>query len=388
MSTDEILPIKYGIRPYIWGKPGNRSLVGKLTGDDKTTEPRAELWVGTHPTLPSSVNVKGDWIPLLSYINESPSERLGSHVYKKFGSDLPFLFKILSVNNCLSVQAHPDKKWAKRLHAERPHLYPDDNHKLEAAIALTEVHLLYGFKEADEIISDLRNYPKLLSFLEIDSSPIFIRRCFEKIFKGDSSLLEDAIDEVEKILRSKSNPTPPEILFLDSLNRYTKEDRGLATIFLMTYEIVQPGEVFFNPTTVLHAYVSGDLVECLTTSDNVIRSALTPKPKDIEALFDVVEFSPRRLKLYKGVEEPASGFERFDLPVEEFVVSRLKGLKQSSVSPASIEVLFSVDAIGNIEYMGNILEILPGNAFVVSASVKKYEIVLKEGTLYRSSVPT
>jgi mannose-6-phosphate isomerase len=37
----------------------------------------------------------------------------------------------------LSIQAHPDKENARRLHAEDPQHYPDDNHKPELAIALT-----------------------------------------------------------------------------------------------------------------------------------------------------------------------------------------------------------------------------------------------------------
>lgn len=37
-----------------------------------------------------------------------------------FGCDLPFLFKVLSVGTALSIQSHPDKALAERLHAERP----------------------------------------------------------------------------------------------------------------------------------------------------------------------------------------------------------------------------------------------------------------------------
>ena len=33
-----------------------------------------------------------------------------------------------------------------------------------------------------------------------------------------------------------------------------------------------------------HAYISGDCVECMALSDNVIRAALTPKFKDVDTL--------------------------------------------------------------------------------------------------------
>ena len=43
---------------------------------------------------------------------------------------LPYLFKILSVRTALSIQAHPDKQLAQKLHGLRPDLYKDDNHKV------------------------------------------------------------------------------------------------------------------------------------------------------------------------------------------------------------------------------------------------------------------
>ena len=45
----------------------------------------------------------------------------------------------------LSIQAHPDKKLAEALHALRPSIYKDDNHKPEMAVAVTEFHALCGF---------------------------------------------------------------------------------------------------------------------------------------------------------------------------------------------------------------------------------------------------
>jgi hypothetical protein len=38
-----------------------------------------------------------------------------------------------------------------------------------------------------------------------------------------------------------------------------------------------PGEAIFLAANEPHAYVSGELVECMATSDNVIRAGLTPK---------------------------------------------------------------------------------------------------------------
>lgn len=37
--------------------------------------------------------------------------------------NLPFLFKVLSIEKALSIQTHPDKETAERLHATMPNVY-------------------------------------------------------------------------------------------------------------------------------------------------------------------------------------------------------------------------------------------------------------------------
>ncbi|CAN0384513.1 unnamed protein product, partial [Ectocarpus sp. 8 AP-2014] len=79
--------------------------------------------------------------------------------------DLPFMFKVLSINKALSIQAHPDKKLAERLYATRPDLYKDDNHKPEMAVALSDFEGLCGFRPFREIgkypVYSLEIYPEL-----------------------------------------------------------------------------------------------------------------------------------------------------------------------------------------------------------------------------------
>jgi mannose-6-phosphate isomerase len=52
---------------------------------------------------------------------------------------------VLSVARPLSIQAHPDKKLAKKMHKAHPNLYKDDNHKPEMALAYTQFEALCGF---------------------------------------------------------------------------------------------------------------------------------------------------------------------------------------------------------------------------------------------------
>lgn len=48
---------------------------------------------------------------------------MGHDISKKYSNKLPFLFKVLSINKALSIQAHPNKKLAEKLHSKDPKNY-------------------------------------------------------------------------------------------------------------------------------------------------------------------------------------------------------------------------------------------------------------------------
>ena len=142
------------VQQYAWGKVGSKSLAAEFAANGRPDEfcvdgtaPYAELWMGTHPNGPSIVKGQGS---LAEYISKNPN-MLGQDSRKKFGDNLPFLFKVLSVNKALSIQAHPDKKHAEELHKASPDIYKDANHKPEMAIALTDFEGLCGFRPLSQI---------------------------------------------------------------------------------------------------------------------------------------------------------------------------------------------------------------------------------------------
>ena len=105
------MDLSCAVQKYAWGKLGSSSLVARLAhANAKATineeDPYAELWMGTHPSGPSVVSTTGE--PLLKFIQEK-GDCLGEPESKSFGTDLPFLFKALSVAKALSIQAHPNK---------------------------------------------------------------------------------------------------------------------------------------------------------------------------------------------------------------------------------------------------------------------------------------
>lgn len=49
---------------------------------------------------------------------------MSQDIAKRYGNKLPFLFKVLSIRKALSIQAHPNKKLAEKLHEQDPQNYP------------------------------------------------------------------------------------------------------------------------------------------------------------------------------------------------------------------------------------------------------------------------
>ncbi|KAG8924899.1 Mannose-6-phosphate isomerase [Tulasnella sp. 418] len=120
-----------GAQSYDWGKIGQDSKVAQYAStcspsfqlDEK--KPYAELWMGTHPSMPSKLASTGEG--LKEFLQRDPERFIGKKVVQRFsgeeGPDLPFLFKVLAIRKALSIQAHPDKELARTLHQERPDIY-------------------------------------------------------------------------------------------------------------------------------------------------------------------------------------------------------------------------------------------------------------------------
>lgn len=110
--------------PRCQDAPDVHAAVGtrKLPDPADSSHTYSQLWMGTHPTLPSRT-AKGT---LKEHLAANPSF-IGTSVTKRFpdaaSGALPFLFKVLSIGTALSIQAHPNKTLAERLHKERPDVY-------------------------------------------------------------------------------------------------------------------------------------------------------------------------------------------------------------------------------------------------------------------------
>jgi len=246
------------VQQYAWGKIGEDSAVASLAKDGgypgfnlDPEAPYAELWMGTHPSGPSKLAETGQ--NLKDYLDGKP-EALGESTRKNFGDCLPFLFKVLSVNKALSIQAHPDKKLAEVLHAQRPDLYKDDNHKPEMIIALTDFEALCDFRPFSVIRQHIVEVPQLARCIGDNWESLDLKECFTSLMKCNPetvrkellSLLEDVSAQTERSFLSE--------LFLRLHGEYPG-DVGCFVIYFLSYHKLSPGDALFLEANVPHAYL-------------------------------------------------------------------------------------------------------------------------------------
>ncbi len=327
------------IQPYAWGTRGKEAFIPRFLGmESEKDRPYAELWMGTHPKAPSDVMLDGSCVPLPQLISRYPLEILGRTVAARFSGQFPFLFKVLSAAEALSIQAHPDKKQAEFLHARDPEHYPDDNHKPEIAIALDSLTALIGFKRPSDIAEHgLAKYPELADFIGQENvsglrnlrEPFHfeeqdvLRTAYSALMRRSIARQEELGKAIDQLGRRLSESTDAlleeERIFLELRKKYPA-DVGLISIFLLNLIHLEKGQGVFIGPGIPHAYLKGNIVECMATSDNVVRAGLTWKFKDVETLLDILSYDTQPVSVLGGnLDRPEVVYQT---PATEFQVSR------------------------------------------------------------------
>ncbi|CAI5452177.1 unnamed protein product [Caenorhabditis angaria] len=301
------------VKQYAWGKFGEESEVARLFADghehftiDKNA-PYAELWMGTHPDGPAQL--KKCLTKLSTHLAKNPSPLITNNNSSK-NIHLPFIMKIMSIRTTLSLQVHPTKEQAKRLHERDPVHYPDRNHKPELAYALTRFELLCGFRPSNEILDNLKAFPslrllfggeKMVQKLETviiqnTSQSIKCRQalaaCFKYMMMIQNSevkgLVFKLLEELSNGVRGAVQENTVEVIRKMSID--FPNDIGIFSPLFLNHMILEPGQCCYYAAEELHAYLSGECVECVGCSNNTIRAAMTPKFIDREALCEVLNY--------------------------------------------------------------------------------------------------
>ncbi|KAF9227292.1 mannose-6-phosphate isomerase [Gyrodon lividus] len=411
MCTNEVVfRIAPTLQKYDWGKIGNDSTVAQLAAGadipgfvlDKST-PYAELWMGTHVKSPSGVIGSNLDLPQTLAINP---HLIGSYVSSKFPTskgNLPFLFKVLSINKALSVQTHPDKRTAEQLHATQPTIYTDDNHKPEMAIALTDFRGLCGFLPIPEIQSYLRSVPEFRTLVSDEIAESFLsaegsgereqlQTLFSALMQADTDIAKHKLAQLTERYNAESEKSEIKYLVL-ALNKQHPGDVGVFCAFMLNYVKLNAGQAIFLGAGEPHAYVSGDIIECMANSDNVIRAGLTPKSKDIPNLLSGLTYkaAPWLDHMVSPLVSPSSPTITYDPPVPDFTVLAIDLKHAGTESHRPIHgpsIAIATEGSGSISWDNNTksLELKPGNVTFIGADVSVSFQTAANLTVYRAYV--
>src|SRR6516162_2440719 len=312
------------IRPYAWG---SRTGIAELQGRPiPAAGPEAELWMGAHPSAPSGAA----GTTLDAHIAADPDRELGPDCVARFGPRLPFLLKVLSAEQALSIQLHPsraqaeagfraenarrqrrpdqqrrqgrpDQQRRQRRPDQRPgpassdRNYVDDWPKPELLCALTPFEILAGLRTPPDAAAVLRALAvpplaPLAAELESAATPRALADVLAAILTWpDPADLVRAVVAACARLAAAGGPDAAAYAAAVREVGHHPGDLGVVAMLLMRHAVLAPGQAVFMPAGGLHAYLRGTGIEVLANSDNVVRAGLTSKHVDVPELVRLLD---------------------------------------------------------------------------------------------------
>lgn len=302
------------VQSYDWGKIGADSLVAKLTGRSLEAGRFAELWFGDHQKGPAPI-AGNSGRNLTDAISSEPTKWLGDRQVDGALPHLPFLFKVLSIDRSagLSLQVHPRRADVEKIFHEKPTLLSDRGEKFEMGIARTTVRLFIGIRPVDELnrlIRSTKAYAAFIAKLNIQGRslvPQDIQNLSRVLLEAED---RDGAELVGRIAQEILSSEPRELgdCFDRLRKNYGDSDAGLRIIPLLNFVTLSPGQgIFIEPGTI-HAYLEGDLVECMVSSDNVLRAGLTRKEIQKSIVVDSTAWQPYLPQVAPVAPSPLGSF--------------------------------------------------------------------------------
>jgi len=186
--------------------------------------------------------------------------------------------------------------------------------------------------------------------------------------------------------KKQKNKTKEEIEFIKQYNNFGN-DVGLISILLFNYLELKPNEAIFIGAGIPHAYLKGNIIECMANSDNVIRAGLTKKYKDVETLLSILKFQYSDNRIIK----PRANSVQYTyfIKVNEFSVSLSNYIKPKLLTVknnSELKIILVMLGVIIIEWKEEsvILErkFKQGEAFLIPANLSYYKIKNNNSTKF------
>ena len=360
--------LKCPIMNYDWGQEPKKSFIRQLLRDEnllflstqdnsdqanidsKESKKIAELWMGAHPRASAQISfIQKKNEKLSDAILSDPSHYLGSKLAKRGHKRLSFLFKLIEIAKPLSIQIHPDKKMAKKLHLESPGLYPDSNHKPELAVCIKDMTALIGFRPINEIYYNLARIKKFSILYDLQLSDLdnrrpfyffkyfqkkYLKKIYTRLMKAPPWQVEEiAKSHLKNLKQSKASKRIEDILFTLFVKDYGLQDPAIFSSYFLNYVAVKPGDALFLASNTPHSYLSGIVLECMASSDNVLRGGLSSKYCDLLNFLNLVSYKSGRINFIKA--RRTKKVEKYFVPVKDFNFSCYESECSKNILPGT-----------------------------------------------------
>jgi mannose-6-phosphate isomerase len=293
-------------------------------------------------------------------------------------------------------------------------------------IAVTPFDGLCGFRPLAEIAHFLKNVPSLRKIVgeeeaakfekavkgketstkdeDVEANKKALQSAFTKVMNTDADTLASASKELIKAAETEGSdfagaggPTNDGKELADlvvRLNSQFPDDIGLFVQFFLNYVKLEIGEAMFLKADDIHAYLSGDIIECMASSDNVVRAGFTPKYKDVDTLTTMLTYSYAPISEqkmdptdYPHVKHNAKAYSSssssllYNPPIPEFAVVRTalnhSGAKATFDPIDGPSIILCTKGKGTISVGPKEEEIGEGYVFFVGATA---EVVITSDT--------
>lgn len=148
----------------------------------------------------------------------------------------------------------------------------------------------------------------------------------------------------------------------------------------MNYLVLNPGDSIFVPADGIHAYLYGDIVECMARSDNMLSVAFCPRADrdNLELFTNALTFSPRSsneaLLSSRPFDRATSGKTKlFAPPISEFnmILTKLAtGEKEEIKAIHGPSVMVVTAGKGKMTAEGNTYDLKEGFVYFVACDVE------------------
>lgn len=297
-----------------------------------------------------------------------------------------FVLKILSIAKALPLQLHPNKELATKLHKQDPDQFTDPNHKPEIAVALSVFEVFAGFKPLSEIqplfsLSALSSYSPAAPVDKWDNETL--REVTRNLLKADEATVKTIESDLLNTPRSDLEAVNAEYI-LDLLPRlqgqYGPGDAGsVVALTCMNFLTFQPLDAIYIPADGIHAYLSGNIVECMARSNNVLNVGFCP-PADrnnVDMFSDTLTFKSHSkedvvLPKQKSERSKTGKTEVYKPPMSEFdmIFAGLRAGESDELKASDGPgVLLVTQGTGKMSAEGKEFELKEGFIYYVAPSV-------------------